>query len=237
MDASVRFVKRAMDVVGATVGLVVTAPLFPLIAAAIRAESRGSTFYSQVRVGSYDSPWPHAAPKTFRMWKFRSMRTDAEQGKAQFATEGDARVTRIGRILRRSRLDELPQFWNVLRGEMSLIGPRPERPEVLEHLAAAIPLFEERTRFVKPGITGLAQISLDYLGRMTDDLPVAKYKSALLNPFKLPEAEGAIADDMRTKLLFDMAYAASLESFVTFLKTDLTVLLKTPFVMLGARGR
>lgn len=236
MDATVKIVKRVMDVVGASVGLVVTAPLFPLIAAAIRLESPGPVFYSQERAGA--NPSPHGGtPRTFRMWKFRSMRVDAERGRPQFAAHDDPRITRVGKFLRRTRLDELPQLFNVLKGDMSLVGPRPERPEVLRYLSAAIPLFEERVRFVKPGITGLAQISLDYLGRMSDDMPIARHRDVLLNPFKLPEAEGAIADDMRTKLLFDMAYAATLENFFTFLKTDLFIILKTPLVMLGARGR
>lgn len=237
MNLHIRLLKRSMDLVGAAVGLAITAPLFPIIAAAIRAESRGPILFSQLRAGARTTPDRDERAPTFRMWKFRSMRTDAENGKAVFAEKGDPRITRVGNLLRKTRLDELPQFWNVLVGEMSLIGPRPERPEMLENLAAAIPLFEERTRFVKPGITGLAQVSLDYMGRMDDSLPISKHRDALLNPFKLEGAEDSIADDMRTKLLFDMAYAASLENFASFLWTDLGILLKTPLVMLSARGR
>jgi lipopolysaccharide/colanic/teichoic acid biosynthesis glycosyltransferase len=237
MNAHVRYLKRAIDLMGAGVGLVLTAPLFPIIAAAIRLESPGPIFYSQIRAGSMPDAARGGRVQTFRMWKFRSMRNDAEKGKAVFAAKGDPRITKVGNFLRKTRLDELPQFWNVLVGDMSIVGPRPERPEMLENLAAAIPMFEERTRFVKPGITGLAQVSLDYMGRMDDSLPIAKYRDQLLNPFKLEGAENAIADDMRTKLLFDMAYAASLENVTTFLKTDLGILLKTPLVMLGARGR
>ena len=97
------------------------------------------------------------------MLKFRSMRTDAEKLSGPvLATENDPRVTRVGRLLRKTRLDELPQFINVLRGDMSIVGPRPERPELAEQLAMAIPYFEERMRDVKPGITGLAQIFSGY---------------------------------------------------------------------------
>ncbi len=238
MDWKVRVVKRAMDVVGASVGLAVVAPVFPVVAAMIYLDDPGPVFYSQVRVGGTKAGalGTHDLP-TFRMWKFRSMRINAENGRAKLAASNDNRVTRIGKFIRKTRIDELPQFWNVLRGDMSLVGPRPERPELVQTLSAAIPMFEERTRMVRPGITGLAQVSLDYLGRMPDDSRLAGMKDILLNPFKLPEAEGAIADDMRTKMLFDLAYAAQLEDFWTFLKTDLEIIFKTPVVMLGARGR
>ena len=120
---------------------------------------------------------------------------------------------------------------------MSLVGPRPERPELLEHLTLAIPFFEERMRDCKPGITGLAQISLGYTGRAASDSPIARFADGLVNPFKLPRAAGADADDMRTKLLFDLAYVASLEHFRTFLVMELLVILKTPWVMLRGLGR
>src|SRR5207244_4789348 len=140
------------------------------------------------------------------MLKFRTMRLDAEKVSGPvLAQTGDPRVTRIGRFLRRTRLDELPQFWNVLSGEMSLVGPRPERPELLSNLALAIPFFEERMRNVKPGITGLAQISLGYSGRAPDGSPIAQFKEQLTNPFKLEGADDAEADDMRMKMLFDLA--------------------------------
>ncbi len=239
MDWKVSVVKRAMDVVGAAAGLAVTAPFFPAIAAAIWVDNPGPIFYSQVRVGRTHAtadPLKSDLP-TFKMWKFRSMRIDAEKSGARLATANDDRVTRVGRLLRKTRLDELPQFWNVLVGDMSIVGPRPERPELVRTLSAAIPMFEERTRMVRPGITGLAQVSLDYLGRMPEDSELARLKDTLLNPLKLEELEGSIADDMRTKLLFDLAYAARLEDFWTFLRTDLHVILRTPAVMLGARGR
>ncbi len=240
MDWKVAAVKRAMDVLGASAALVVTAPVFPCLALAVWLDDPGPIFYAQVRVGQTPG---HAdllrdELPTFKMWKFRSMKVDAERGGgARLASANDDRVTRVGRFLRKTRLDELPQFVNVLRGDMSIVGPRPERPELVRTLAAAIPMFEERTRMVRPGITGLAQVSLDYLGRMPEGSELAQLKDTLLNPFKLEELEGSVADDMRTKLLYDLAYAARLEDFWTFLRTDLEIILRTPAVMIGARGR
>ena len=239
MDWKVSIVKRTTDVVGAAAGLVITAPFFPVVAAAIYVDNPGPIFYSQVRVGRTHAtadPLKGDLP-TFKMWKFRSMRIDAERAGAQLASANDDRVTRVGRILRKTRLDELPQFWNVLVGEMSIVGPRPERPELVKTLSAVIPMFEERTRLVRPGITGLAQVSLDYLGRIPADSEIAHLKDTLVNPFKLEGVEDSIADDMRTKLLYDLAYAARLEEFWSFLKTDLEIIVRTPLVMLSARGR
>ena len=120
---------------------------------------------------------------------------------------------------------------------MSLVGPRPERPELLDHLAMAIPYFEERMRDVKPGITGLAQVSLGYTGRALAESEIAAFEAAIVNPFKLEEAEGAEADGMRMKLLFDLAYAAALESFPAFLRMELGIIFKTPLVMVMGLGR
>ena len=156
---------------------------------------------------------------------------------AILAAQDDPRVTRVGKFLRKTRLDELPQFWNVLRGDMSLVGPRPERPELLENLALAIPFFEERMRFVKPGITGLAQVSLGFSGRAPDGSPVAAFREALTNPFKLEGADDSDADDMRMKMLYDLAYSASLEKLSSYLATELRVIARTPLVMLKGLGR
>ena len=120
---------------------------------------------------------------------------------------------------------------------MSLVGPRPERPELLQQLAMAIPFFEERMRDVKPGLTGLAQISLGYTGRAFAGSEAAKHENTLLNPFELDETEGSTADDMRMKLLFDLAYAASLERLSSFLEMELTIIAKTPLVMIKGVGR
>lgn len=235
-----RIVKRSIDLVVSTLGLVLLVVIFPIIALAIRLDSKGPILFRQRRAGALQgriATGRHVLSE-FDMFKFRSMRTDAEKYTgAVFADEADPRVTRVGRFLRKTRLDELPQFWNVFRGEMSVVGPRPERPEILENLALAIPFFEERMRDARPGITGLAQVSLGYSGRAPEGSEIARHERALVNPYGFPEAEGALADDLRTKLLFDLAYVAALERVGTYLVMELTVLAKTPLVMLRGLGR
>ena len=238
MLRSVRFAKRAIDIAGAAVGLVLTAPLMPVIAAAIYLESPGPVLFRQRRAGSLKSVTSNGGKKTlkfdeFEMHKFRTMIMDAEKHTGVVvAGADDPRITKVGKFLRKSRLDELPQFWDVLRGKMSLVGPRPERPELLENLSYAIPLFEERMRDVKPGITGLAQISLGYTGSIPEGSEIGKLAATLQNPWDLDETKGSLADDMRIKLLYDLAYTASLERFDTFLRTELGIIFKTPLVML-----
>jgi lipopolysaccharide/colanic/teichoic acid biosynthesis glycosyltransferase len=238
---SVTLTKRALDIVASGLGLAVTLPVYPVIAAAIRLDSPGPVLFQQRRAKSLiPSDNGVRAPQCseFTMYKFRTMRLDAEKTTgAVVASKNDDRVTRVGRFLRKTRLDELPQLWNVLRGDMSLVGPRPERPELLVDLALAIPFFEERMRDVKPGITGLAQISLGYTGAIPEGSELWELRSSLQNPFDLPEADGALADDMRAKLLFDLAYTAALEELGTYLRTELRVLLRTPLVMLRALGQ
>jgi lipopolysaccharide/colanic/teichoic acid biosynthesis glycosyltransferase len=239
---SVTFTKRLIDVVAASVGIGLTFPLYPAIAVAIRLDSKGPIFFKQVRAGKLiprDTGDADPTPRCeeFTLVKFRTMGVDAEKKTgAVFATKNDPRITRVGRVLRKTRLDELPQLWNVLRGDMSLVGPRPERPELLVNFALAIPFFEERMRDVKPGLTGMAQVSLGYTGAIPDDSALAAFKETLQNPFGLDEAEGALADDLRAKLLYDLAYTASLERFSTFLRTELSVIFKTPLVMIGSSG-
>ena len=222
-----------------------TAPLFPVIAAAVYVDSPGPVFFKQRRAGRLLDSDPAAGADgrnfkflEFNMYKFRTMRPDAEKHTgAVFAGENDPRITRIGTFLRKSRLDEIPQLWNVLTGTMSLVGPRPERPQLLSDLAMAIPLFEERMRDVKPGITGLAQISLGYAGKPHAGSEVLQHAATLTNPFDLEEADGAQADELRMKLLYDMAYVASMEKMSTFLRMEALIIAKTPLVMILGRGR
>jgi lipopolysaccharide/colanic/teichoic acid biosynthesis glycosyltransferase len=232
-----------IDAVGASLGLVISLPLYPLIAAAIYLESPGPIFISQPRAGEFKSTEPPpggaTAPRfrSFRMLKFRSMRSDAEKETGPVvASENDPRVTRVGKFLRKTHLDELPQFWNVLRGDMSLVGPRPERPELAAQLAMAIPYFEERMRDVKPGITGFAQVSLGYTGKPWPGSILAQFEAEITNPFKVEGSEDALADHMRLKLLYDLAYSAATEDFKHFLPLELAILVKTPLVMLRGIG-
>jgi exopolysaccharide biosynthesis polyprenyl glycosylphosphotransferase len=162
--------KRVIDVFIAGVGFLFSAPIILVAALATTIESGRPIFYSQTRVGFRG--------RNYRIWKLRTMRTNAEISGVRWATHNDLRVTRVGRFLRTTRVDELPQFWNVLRGEMSLIGPRPERPEFVEWLTREIPLFHQR-HWVKPGITGWAQINYPY---------------------------GASVEDAREKLCYDLYY-------------------------------
>lgn len=150
----IRKIKRILDFVTASIGLIIGAPIMLLTAIFIRLDSRGPVLYRQRRAG--------LDGRIITVLKFRSMRVDAEAGSgAVWAGHGDPRVTRVGRFIRKWRIDELPQLVNVLRGEMSLVGPRPERPEFIETLASAIPFYRERL-MVPPGITGWAQVNYPY---------------------------------------------------------------------------
>jgi sugar transferase (PEP-CTERM system associated) len=148
-----RVVKRLLDVAIAAVMLVLLAPLMAVTALVILVSDGAPVLYSQERTG-------HCG-KSYRIWKFRTMRRDAERMGAAWATASDPRVLRVGRVLRKSRIDELPQLWNVLRGDMSFVGPRPERPVFLEELKKRWPLFTMR-ELVKPGLTGWAQLKYGY---------------------------------------------------------------------------
>jgi exopolysaccharide biosynthesis polyprenyl glycosylphosphotransferase len=162
-----RVVKRVMDMALALLMLLVTSPVLPLIALAIRLDSSGPIFFKQVRVGR--------GGKIFKIMKFRSMRQDAEANTgAVWAIDGDSRITRVGRFLRKSRLDEIPQLWNVLVGDMSFVGPRPERPEFDEELEREIPFYRAR-RAVRPGLTGWAQVSYGYGNTLRDALRKVEY--------------------------------------------------------------
>jgi exopolysaccharide biosynthesis polyprenyl glycosylphosphotransferase len=161
---------RCGDVLTSIAFLVTTLPLMLLLAVLIRLDSPGPVLYRQERVGFKGQP--------FTLFKFRSMRVNAEARGPAWAQQRDPRVTRIGSFIRRTRMDELPQLINILRGEMSFIGPRPERPHFVEQLAEAIPFYGERAR-VKPGLTGWAQVNYPY---------------------------GASVEDARAKLSYDLYY-------------------------------
>ena len=148
-----RLTKRTFDLAVASLGLLLVAPLLPVLVLLVRT-SPGSIIYRQIRLGEGARP--------FTMYKFRTMRSDAEaSGRPQFAQEHDPRATRTGRILRQTHLDEIPQLWNVLKGDMSIVGPRPERPEFVEMLEREVPFWTRRL-LVKPGITGWAQLRAKY---------------------------------------------------------------------------
>ncbi|MEO5872501.1 MAG: sugar transferase [Gemmatimonadaceae bacterium] len=164
-------VSRFVNVAIAVLVAVVLAPVFALVALAIRLTSKGPVFYSQVRVGvdrryrethTTDHRGYDHGGKPFMMFKFRTMGVDAEaDGRAVWAAKADPRITPIGRVLRKTRLDELPQLFNVIRGDMNIVGPRPERPTIFADLRRNIPEYPMRQR-VKPGITGWAQINQAY---------------------------------------------------------------------------
>lgn len=174
--------KRLFDILVSAAILFLFAPVILVTALLVKAESAGPAFFRQRRIGLYGEP--------FEILKIRSMRQDAEVGgKAVWAQKDDPRVTRVGSIIRKLRIDELPQAWTVLKGEMSLVGPRPERPQFVADLEARLPFYTER-HVVKPGITGWAQINLPY---------------------------GASVEDAREKLEFDLYYAKNYTPFLDLL--------------------
>jgi sugar transferase (PEP-CTERM system associated) len=175
---SLEAAKRALDIVMSLIGIVLTAPIMLMVAALVRITSPGPVIYQQQRVGKNG--------RVFTLYKFRSMRNDAEKHTgAVWATAGDTRVTPIGRFHRKARLDELPQFWNVLRGDMSFVGPRPERPFFVAQLAEQVPFYEQR-HALKPGITGWAQVKYRYGASLEDSLEKLRYDLYYVKHLSLP---------------------------------------------------
>lgn len=176
------FAKRIFDIAASLLLLVLAAPLILITAAMVKLESRGPAFFRQTRVGLYG--------EHFDLLKLRSMRHDAEvAGEAVWAQKDDPRITRVGKFIRKTRIDELPQTWNVLKGDMSFVGPRPERPQFVDDLEAKLRYYAER-HMVKPGITGWAQINYPY---------------------------GASLEDSRHKLEYDLYYAKNYTPFLDVL--------------------
>ena len=187
-------IRRALSITISLVGLILALPLLPLIVLAIRCDSKGPVFYTQTRVGK--------GGRTFKVVKFRTMRQDAEAATGpQWAGDNDPRVTRVGKFLRSSRLDEIPQLWCVLKGDMAFVGQRPERPEFIEMLSKEIPYYGVR-HMVRPGLTGWAQVKYKY---------------------------GATVEDSREKLQYDLFYiknaSIGLDMLIMF-QTVKTVLLR-----------
>jgi sugar transferase (PEP-CTERM system associated) len=185
--------KRGVDVTVAAVGLVASAPVALLVALAIKLASPGPVLYHQQRVGLNGRP--------FTLHKFRTMRVDAEsETGAVWAAEDDPRVTRVGRFLRRSRLDELPQFWNVLTGDMSLVGPRPERPEFVAGLTRQIPFYGQR-HVVRPGLTGWAQVRYSYGASVEDAMRKLQYELYYIKNMSMALDLYVIAETLKTVLV------------------------------------
>ncbi len=179
----IKKVKRLFDIICSSLGLILGAPVVALAALAIRLSSPGPIFYRQTRAGRFG--------RDFQMVKLRTMRVDAEKNGVQWCGQNDPRVTFVGRFLRRYRIDEIPQLWQVLCGHMSFVGPRPERPEMIQLLATEIPFYQERL-MVQPGITGWAQVSYPYGASVADgrrkleyDLYYMKHMSLFLDVFIL----------------------------------------------------
>jgi sugar transferase (PEP-CTERM system associated) len=186
--------KRAGDIAAALVGLMIASPLLLICAALVRLTSAGPVLYHQVRVGQRG--------ENFRVHKFRSMKQDAEATTgAVWATAGnDPRVTWAGRILRRTRLDELPQLWNVLVGDMSLVGPRPERPEFVKDLTMQIPFYGQR-HVVRPGVTGWAQVRYSYGASVEDAMEKLQYDLFYIKNLSMPLDMYIILETIKTVLM------------------------------------
>ncbi|PJE57934.1 MAG: polyprenyl glycosylphosphotransferase, partial [Candidatus Portnoybacteria bacterium CG10_big_fil_rev_8_21_14_0_10_36_7] len=159
-------IKRFLDIILATSFSIILLILSPIITVLVKLSSKGPIFYSQTRIGKNEKP--------FKLTKYRSMIHNAETNKPQWTTQGDSRVTTIGKFLRRTFLDELPQLFSIIKGEMSFVGPRPERPEFVEQLEKTIPFYQMR-HIVKPGLTGWAQISYRYGSSVEDSTEKLKY--------------------------------------------------------------
>lgn len=203
---SVVIPKRVSDILISIAALIVITPLVPFVALAIKLNSKGPVFYRQLRVGEIKNEYV----EVFMLIKFRTMGVESESKSGPvWAQKKDTRITSVGRFLRQTRIDELPQLINVLLGDMAIVGPRPERPVFCGKLEEKIPYYLERTNGVRPGITGLAQIS---------------------------QGADTCLEDVQNKLYWDHAYALSLTSFSRWLKADVMIILRTFITMVTLKG-
>ncbi len=184
--------KRFVDILASVVGLLVLVPVFVVVGLLIKLDSPGPVFFRQIRVGLRGQP--------YMIWKFRSMSNDAEKNGPRWAATDDPRVSRVGRWLRKLRLDELPQFINVLKGEMSLVGPRPERPVFVQELRKQIPYYDIR-HTVRPGITGWAQTQFRYGASAEDSHVKLQYDLYYVKNLSLPLDIRIVTETVRVVLL------------------------------------
>lgn len=197
--------KWIIDKISALFGVLLFVLLIPFIAIGIKISSRGPIIYKQLRVGQTTD----THTKLFYIYKFRTMIIDSETKKNRWTGENDARVYPFGRFLRKTHLDELPQFLNILKGDMSLVGPRPERPSLFPYIIKHLPFYEDRLYWIKPGLTGLAQITYRY---------------------------DKTIEDVKRKVAFDHAYAIYLTKPLMWLKTDFRILIKTVSLVFLGKG-
>ncbi|SFB89094.1 sugar transferase [Pseudoalteromonas denitrificans] len=203
----VTIAKRTIDIFGSIIGLTLSIPIMMIAGAAIKLSSKGPIFYHQQRVGKFEEDFV----ALFNVYKLRTMVDNAEKKNgAVWASKEDPRITKVGLFLRKTRIDELPQFFNVLKGEMSLIGPRPERPVFYGKLESGIPFYSQRTFGVKPGISGLAQVMNGY---------------------------DETLEDVKSKIAWDYAYVLSLCSFTQWLQMECNILVRTVYIVITGKGQ
>lgn len=203
---TVKYSKRLFDLIFASIAIVMLLPVIPFLMLAIKLDSKGPIFYKQIRLGRSKT----AQDKLFSIIKFRTMFTNAEaDGIALLAEQADPRITSVGKFLRKTRFDETPQLLNVLLGDMSLIGPRPERPELSSEIEKKRPFFNERTYDVLPGLTGLAQVSQSYQGSV---------------------------HNIDQKLAYDHAYSLAISRPIAWIKMDTMIFFRTILTVIKCNG-
>jgi len=221
MPTSVRITKRMLDILLSLTVLVLFLPVLITMAILIKLDSPGPVFFKQRRVKMCTPPIREQ--DTFYMYKFRTMVTDASDHNGDNSIENDPRVTRIGSVLRKMRIDEIPNLINVLIGDMSVVGPRADRYYAMKEVESEFPMIFNRVRYCKPGITGLSQVKLRSNGDMNGNYE--------LPPVLSKGDYGKNVRSFRFKMYYDFTYQMTLTNFWSFLKTDFMIILKTPIVM------